>query len=424
MRITTALLQASSPGADRIGVAGNAVAVLDGATAFEPGAVPAGQYAGQLSEAIIGRLGDDMSAPLPRILEDAISVTSAAMSMTGEIGPSSTAVIVRAGPAAIDLLVLGDSFIFYGTDTACTGMLTDDRIAGLGFPQRAQYRARLAAGSGYDQVHRRLLQDLQREQRQRRNRPGGYWIAQADPAAARHARVLTVPAGGVTWIVAATDGIVNTGLAGPGGGGGDRLDQVVHILATGKPYHELGADYFTRRLDPDRETRRLIARLEALGHHVTPRGHRRLTRHSHHTLTDVTGQGPLPPAQLRAIHVSAPPAGRRDRHPGSASGCSGCFGCFLSSFAGLLFWVVSAVLAYGDRDVVAGADGAGARVVGKGDAVHGPNDSGVPPGWSPASPGVISVGSGARPTRPASTFAESRSPRSSGRKRATCRPCG
>ena len=42
-----------------------------------------------------------------------------------------------------------------------------------------------------------------------------------------------------------------------------------HILATGTPYHELGADYFTRRLDPDRETRRLIARLEALGHTVT-----------------------------------------------------------------------------------------------------------------------------------------------------------
>ena len=42
-----------------------------------------------------------------------------------------------------------------------------------------------------------------------------------------------------------------------------------HILATGKPYEELGADYFTRRLDPERETRRLIAKLEALGHHVT-----------------------------------------------------------------------------------------------------------------------------------------------------------
>jgi transposase len=42
-----------------------------------------------------------------------------------------------------------------------------------------------------------------------------------------------------------------------------------HILATGKPCHELGAGYFTRRLDPERETRRLIAKLEALGHTVT-----------------------------------------------------------------------------------------------------------------------------------------------------------
>jgi transposase len=41
-----------------------------------------------------------------------------------------------------------------------------------------------------------------------------------------------------------------------------------HVLAGGAPYDELGADFFTRRLDPDRETRRLIAKLEALGHTV------------------------------------------------------------------------------------------------------------------------------------------------------------
>ena len=40
------------------------------------------------------------------------------------------------------------------------------------------------------------------------------------------------------------------------------------VSATGKPYHELGADYFTSRLDPERETRRLIARLEALVYRV------------------------------------------------------------------------------------------------------------------------------------------------------------
>ena len=42
-----------------------------------------------------------------------------------------------------------------------------------------------------------------------------------------------------------------------------------NVLATGTGYNDLGADYFSRRLDPERETRRLISKLEALGHRVT-----------------------------------------------------------------------------------------------------------------------------------------------------------
>jgi transposase len=42
-----------------------------------------------------------------------------------------------------------------------------------------------------------------------------------------------------------------------------------HVLATGKPSHDLGEDYFTTRIDPATETRRLITKLEALGHKVT-----------------------------------------------------------------------------------------------------------------------------------------------------------
>jgi transposase len=42
-----------------------------------------------------------------------------------------------------------------------------------------------------------------------------------------------------------------------------------HVLATGRPYDDLGPDYFEKRTDPEREARRLIARLEALGKHVT-----------------------------------------------------------------------------------------------------------------------------------------------------------
>jgi len=41
-----------------------------------------------------------------------------------------------------------------------------------------------------------------------------------------------------------------------------------HMLTTGELYREAGGDYF-RRQDPERTTRRLIAQLERLGHHVT-----------------------------------------------------------------------------------------------------------------------------------------------------------
>jgi transposase len=47
------------------------------------------------------------------------------------------------------------------------------------------------------------------------------------------------------------------------------LGIIWHVLATGTPYDELGADWFDRRQDPERETRRLVAKLEALGHRVS-----------------------------------------------------------------------------------------------------------------------------------------------------------
>jgi len=41
-----------------------------------------------------------------------------------------------------------------------------------------------------------------------------------------------------------------------------------HMLTTGELYRDPGGDYFTRR-DPERATRRLVAQLERLGHHVS-----------------------------------------------------------------------------------------------------------------------------------------------------------
>jgi transposase len=41
-----------------------------------------------------------------------------------------------------------------------------------------------------------------------------------------------------------------------------------HLLDRGVGYTDLGGDYFTRRVDPERRTRRLVEQLEALGHTV------------------------------------------------------------------------------------------------------------------------------------------------------------
>lgn len=47
------------------------------------------------------------------------------------------------------------------------------------------------------------------------------------------------------------------------------LDLVWHLLSTGQPFEDLGADYFQRRHDPERQTRRLVHQLERLGHTVS-----------------------------------------------------------------------------------------------------------------------------------------------------------
>jgi hypothetical protein len=50
---------------------------------------------------------------------------------------------------------------------------------------------------------------LPERQRARRNINGGYWIAEADPAAAHHAITATLGVHDLSWAVLATDGITN-----------------------------------------------------------------------------------------------------------------------------------------------------------------------------------------------------------------------
>jgi transposase len=46
-------------------------------------------------------------------------------------------------------------------------------------------------------------------------------------------------------------------------------DVIWHLLSTGERFQDLGADYYDRRRDPQRQARQLVRKLEALGHTVT-----------------------------------------------------------------------------------------------------------------------------------------------------------
>jgi len=44
---------------------------------------------------------------------------------------------------------------------------------------------------------------------------------------------------------------------------------IYHMLDRHQPYHDLGADYFTRRNSPDRQAAHHLAKLRDLGYQIT-----------------------------------------------------------------------------------------------------------------------------------------------------------
>lgn len=204
MRITTAQLPPGG-GDDAIVTTGQGVIMLDGASAFIPVPVPAAVYAEHLAQQLAKVIDARPEGDLRGILADAITVTAHDLDLQPGKSPSSTVIILRQTEDYADCLVLGDSLAILAGHP-----ITDNRLAEVGRQIREQYRGRLTGGHGYDQEHRRLLQELQHEQARRRNQPDGYWIAEADPQAADHALVTQYPADTVPWAVLATDGAYKT----------------------------------------------------------------------------------------------------------------------------------------------------------------------------------------------------------------------
>lgn len=221
-----------------------AVAVLDGASSVEASEYDGGWYAAVLAEELAGRLESDLD--LTTVLADAISAVTMRFRLVPGGSPSSTVTILRWGRGTVEGLVLGDSPLVVARPDGGLEVVVDERLSSVAPAQRVAYHDRLASGGGYDAEHRELMRALVGEQRRHRNAPGGYWIAEASPAAAREALVRRWPPAEVVLAVLASDG-VSRGLGHPFEG----WPALVELATTDGPDAVLDAVRAEEDADPD-----------------------------------------------------------------------------------------------------------------------------------------------------------------------------
>jgi hypothetical protein len=117
--------------------------------------------------------------------------------------PSTTVSILRWSNAYVDALVLGDSPVVVELRSGEIVALIDDRLARL--PGRRHYEPLPRNHPAANDRWRQLVQ----YERSKRNQPGGYWIAEANPEAARHALAGRWRRFDVSHALALTDGIAD-----------------------------------------------------------------------------------------------------------------------------------------------------------------------------------------------------------------------
>ncbi|WP_217225962.1 protein phosphatase 2C domain-containing protein [Streptomyces anulatus] len=200
------------PSEDRIHQASGAVIVLDGVSTVSDDQPRGGWYAQRLGEHLVVGLEDEPDGDLRQLLESAIAAMVHDHGLVPGASPAATVSIVRQRDDRIDALVLADSPVVAFMANGQIRQVRDDRLAQLvaDRPERTAYRAALRSGEGFHTSgHRALLQQLRAHQMLHINRhvPGGYWVAEAVPGAARHAVVRSWPTSGIADVLVMTDGV-------------------------------------------------------------------------------------------------------------------------------------------------------------------------------------------------------------------------
>ncbi|WP_405968942.1 protein phosphatase 2C domain-containing protein (plasmid) [Streptomyces sp. NBC_00015] len=200
------------PSEDRIVQAPGAVIVLDGVSTVSDKEHRGGWYAEVLGNQVASVLAGNPDADLRHVLEQAIAAIVREHSLIAGSSPAATVSIVRHRDETIDALVLADTPVIARTVRGELDPVHDDRLAQLVSvrPEYEECRKWLQAGRGFTAPeHRALLQKLRAYQLRHLNNhaPGGYWVAEAVPEAARYAVVRSWPTAGIADILVMTDGV-------------------------------------------------------------------------------------------------------------------------------------------------------------------------------------------------------------------------
>jgi len=155
------------------------VVLLDGVTSTRPHTRNGAWYAQTLGEELANQLTRNDGDDLADLLATAITNVNKRHALTPDDSPATTVAIARWTDQDVDVLVLADSPVITFGDT--TTVIADTRIATL----------RPATTNVLDW----------------KNRHGGYWVAEADPEAARQAISTTLPRKSVEKVIIATDGV-------------------------------------------------------------------------------------------------------------------------------------------------------------------------------------------------------------------------
>lgn len=183
---------------DHLLVSGSWALVLDGVTRYpDDGCVhDVPWYVASLGAALAAELQSDND--IREVLRAGIAHVTESHRRTCDLGnpvtPAATAAIVRFGGDRLEWLVLGDSAVILDRAGREPRAESDDRLARLPDPPRAE-----PVGG----LRRYPVDYIARV----RNRPGGFWVAAADPDAADAARVGSEPIPGLNTAALVTDGV-------------------------------------------------------------------------------------------------------------------------------------------------------------------------------------------------------------------------